>query len=180
MLKKKWVHLFAVAAFLTGSSLSAENMGVVDAVRCLKDTKLGKEQEGKVKGLQEKMVKVLKEKEQSLNELAQKFNEEYLESISEEEQGVMKEKFQTMGRELQSYEGNYYQTMQRAQKKMQQTMIEAIKEATAEIAKEKKLPYVINDDFLLYYEDSFDITEEVISLMNENYKEESDESDPEA
>lgn len=178
-IRQKLFGLFVAATFLSVTPVDAADLGVVDAMRCLKDTKQGQEQEAKVKALQDKMVKVLKDKETSLNELAQKFTPEYLDSISDDEEAQMKEKFQTMGRELQSYESNYYQTMQRAQKTMQQTMVESIKDATAEIAKKRGLSHVINDDFLLFYEDSLDVTDEVITLMNDTYEEGDDDSDTE-
>jgi outer membrane protein len=81
---------------------------------------------------------------------------------------MKKQEIQDLSTRLQSFEQNAQQQLQQSIQRLQQPLIEKIKKAIEEVAKENGYTHVIDlaQGSLLYFDESFDITELVKKKLN--------------
>jgi outer membrane protein len=148
-------------------------IGVVNFKAIVEKSKAGKKEQQNFETMKKQMETVLEEKEKSLSEMANKFNDpDYLDSLSPEAEAELKHKFRTLSQDMQQQQNQYYQLLQQANFKVIQKMGESISEASKVVAKEKKLDLVVNEEMTFFHASTMNISDDVVKIMDQQYKEE--------
>lgn len=174
--------LTAMALMLTSIANAADtktdtksnlSVGLVNFKTCVEQSKIGKQEQTTFESMKKQMESILEEKEKTLNEIVTKSNDpDYLDSLAPEAETELKRKFRALGQELTQQQNQYYQTLQQANYKIVQRLADAIAKASAEVAKDKKLDLVLNDESGFYHDPSLDISTLVVAKMDEAYDKE--------
>lgn len=175
------VALIALSCF--GEAQAAEannkrilNIGLVNFKTCVETSKLGKQEQATFDAMKKQMESILGEKEKVLNEMATKFNDpDYLDSLAPEAETELKRKFRALSQEIQQQQQQYYQTLNQANVKILQKISETISKATGEVANEKKLDIVFNEESCFYYSPDLDVSTNVVQKMDIAYDKEAKE-----
>lgn len=190
----RYNHLkkLSLAAFLTisallvtsqaqasASTVSPSNkplkIAVVNFKTCVEQSKMGKQEQANFESLKKQMETVLEEKEKSINDMANKFNDpDYLDSLSAEAETEIKRKFRAASQELSGYQNQYMQILQQTNMKVIQKLTEAATEASKKYAQENKIDLVLNEESF-YYDKDLDISNEIILIMNKQFDKEAAE-----
>lgn len=152
------------------SALQADSMGVVNFTTCVTDSKIGKQEQAQFKAVQDQMEKLMKDLEKQLTDLATKLNDpDYLDSLSPEAENDLKMQFGGLQEEMQRYQNQGMQVMNQANMKLVQSMSEQVMTASAKVASDKKLTFVINKDALFYSLPGTDITPDIIKELDKTF-----------
>lgn len=163
---------------------SSLKIGVVNAKKCLEESKLGKLEQANFEKMKTQMESVLKEKETSLEELETKLNDDdYMDSITEEAASELKRKRKTIRQEGYTLQNQYLQTLQQANMKVIQKLTEVISKASKEVAKDsagtsQPLDIILNDEACTFFKPEFDVSQKIIVKMNAMFDAESKDSKP--
>ena len=172
---KKIALSLATLALLMACKLDAAQdvkVGIVNLKTCVEKSKSGKREQQNFETMKKQMESVLEEKEKTLNDLANKFNDaDYLDSLSPEAEAELKHKFRVLSQEMQQHQNQYYQVLNQANFAVMQKMNEEISEASKIIAKEKHLDLVLNEEMAFFHIDSLNISEDVVKEMDKAFKE---------
>ena len=157
-----------LAAAVKGSSF-----GIVDFMTCIQQSKVGKHEQEGFEALRNQMQSMLQDVERQLQDVATKLNDnEYMDGLSPEGEKDLKMRFQALSEEMQRYQNQYYQVLQQAYMKLNQTVDMKINTASNVVAKDYKIPLILKKDAVFFYDEKFDITQLVITKMNEEYEHE--------
>lgn len=161
--------------FLTcalGGTLCADlTIGIVNFATCVTESKAGKAEQSGLEALQKQIESHLEKADKELQEIANKFSDsEYMDGLSPEAEASLKEKAQRLSEENGRLRNQSYQIVNQANMKLVQQLSNLISEASAEVAKEKKLSLVVHKDICFFYDDTLDVTSLVIEKMNASYK----------
>ncbi len=177
LLKK--ISLFAAAmgfCFLgtlsaaEGTGIKSPVIGVANFKNCVESSKLGKREQATFENLKKQMDTILEKKEKELNEIAAKFNDpDYLDSLSNEAEAELKHKFRASGQELQAQQNQYYQALSQANVKIVQMITEVVEKAAAQVAKDKGLSFIINQEACYYCTPDADVTNLIVAEMDKMY-----------
>lgn len=148
-------------------------VGLVSFKTCVEKSKTGKKEQENFDAMKKQMETVLEQKDKSLNEIATKFEDpDYMDSLSPDAEADLKHKFRVMSQELQQQQNQYYQLLNQANFKVIQKITDSIAEASKEVAKEKKLDVILNEEMAFYHADALNVSEDVVKMMDKLYKEE--------
>ena len=153
-------------------SMQGARIGIVNAKKCLDESKLGKYEQSNYEKMNDQMEAVLKDKEKALQDVENKINDDdYMDSISEEATSELRRKRKSIREEGYQLQNQYIQTLQQTKMKIIQKLTEVISKASKEVAKEststgQPISIVLNDEATTYYDDSLDISDKVITKMN--------------
>jgi outer membrane protein len=157
----------APEANVTGSSLK---VGVVNFKDVVEHSKYGKFEQGNFETLKKQMESVLEDKEKTLTELTNKFNDQdYVDSLSTEAEADLKHKFRMINQELGQIQAQYYQTLNQANMKILQKLNEIVGKSAEKIAKDSGLDLILNEDGSFYYAPHLDISKKVIAALDLQY-----------
>lgn len=155
---------------ITASSQSGLKVGVVNFKDIVENSKYGKFEQSNFEMLKKQMESVLEDKEKTLTELSNKFNDpDYVDSLSPEAESELKHKFRMINQELSQIQAQYYQTLNQANMKILQKLNEQVSKASANIAKENGLDLILNDDGGFYYAPHLDISKKIITALDALY-----------
>jgi outer membrane protein len=191
-MKKFYRRLFSLSAFAVSGLIfcaaiapeKPENfdppkqlkIAIVDFKTCVEKSKLGKQEQANFDALKKQMETILEEKEIALNDLAGKFNDmDYLDSLSPDAEAELRRKFRALNQELTQQQSQYYQALNQANIKIIQKITDVIAEASKEIARKHKIDLVLNEDGAFYKIADLDISNLVITSMDEKYDKETKE-----
>lgn len=179
---KQWISIRAliVAAAVVLASTAAPayaadatatvKVGVVNFKQCVEKSKLGKQEAASFEALKTQAEQVLQGKEKELAALAQKLDDaDYLDSLSHEAEAELKHKFRALNQEMAQQQQQLYQTLSQANFKIVQKLTDAVSSKAKEIGQKLNLNLVINEDACFYYHDGLDITDKVISGLDEAF-----------
>lgn len=181
--KYKFLILAVFSIFCLQRTLSAEipkntqnyqvHAAVVDFAKCIMDSKYGMlEQEG-MESMKNQMQKAIEDIQEQLSDNAAKLqNKDYLDSLSPEAEKEMQKKCQMLAEELNRHQNQFYQIMQQAQMQVVQTMHGLINEVSQGIAAEKGFQVVLNKETAFYFDKNLDITNEVVTLLDQKFEKE--------
>ncbi|MBM3191923.1 MAG: OmpH family outer membrane protein [Chlamydiae bacterium] len=174
---RKKLFSFLLLTGTTASFLSAnekettQGIGIVNFTSCITESKLGKKEQEALEGIRNQLTSLIKDIEDQLTDVTNKLNDtDYLDGLSPEGEQELKMKYQSLREEHDRYQGQFYQVMQQANMKLVQTISSYVNTATDKIAKLKKLSLVVNKDACFSFNDSFDITHEVINEMDKAFE----------
>lgn len=152
---------------------TAPKIGTVDFKVCVETSNFGKQEQSNFENMKKQMEEVLQEKEKTLTELSNKFNDpDYLDSLSSDAESEMKHKFRTLNQELSQHQQQYYQILQQANFKIIQGISEKIQQASKTIAKQMGLDLVMNDEGAFFHNPNLDVTKEIVKTMDSLYDKE--------
>lgn len=180
MLRHTLLTIFTCGCFL--SPLMAEKdetmkIAVANFKNCVDQSKLGQEEQSHFEALRKQMENALQEKEKVLTEMSSKLEDpDYLDSISPETETELKRKFRNLSQELNQIQAQYYQTLSQANMKIIQELQEAVVAASKIVAKEKNIDMIVNEESAFFYNQQYDISNEIIAAMNKNYEQNQEEA----
>ncbi|MCI5052179.1 MAG: OmpH family outer membrane protein [Simkaniaceae bacterium] len=144
---------------------------VVDFGSCIQQSKFGKREQEGFEQLKRQMHSILDDTEKQLNDVVTKLQDpDYLDTLSPEGEKELKVRFQSLQEELGRYQNHYYQILQQANMRMIHSLAAQINRASETIAKERKIPMVLNKDVIFYYDPTLDLTTVVIERMDKDYE----------
>lgn len=168
------VMLFASQAHAADRNL---NIGLVSFKTCVEQSKLGKQEQATFDSMKKQMESILGEKEKVLNDMATKFNDtDYLDSLAPAEETELKRKFRALSQEISQQQQQYYQTLNQANIRILQKISETITKAATDVAKEKRLDIVFNEESSFYHAPELDISNLVVTKMDEAFDREAKEA----
>lgn len=166
------LFLVFMTSFFSLTANQQSSIGIVNFTQCITESKLGKSEQDSFENIKIQMTNLIKDIETQLTDIASKFNDtDYLDGLSPEGEQELKAKYQTLKEEHDRYQAQFYQVMQQANMKLLQTVSGYVNLATQKIAKDKKLSLVINKDACFSFDNSFDITENVVAEMDLAFEE---------
>ncbi len=155
---------------IAASSQNGLKIGVVNFKDIVEHSKFGKLEQSNFEMLKKQMESVLEDKEKTLTELSNKFNDpDYVDSLSSEAESELKHKFRMINQELGQIQAQYYQTLNQANMKILQKLNEFVAKASTKIAQENHLDLILNDDGGFYYSPELDISKKVITALDALY-----------
>lgn len=163
--------LFCITATLASLSLAAvEDFRVVNFSSCVMDSKVGKNEQESLEGMQKQMSSLMENTEKELKEIAAKFEDtEYLDSLSPKAEEELKIRFQTLQEDLGRYQSQSYQILNQAKYQILQKMNGFIGKAAEKVAQESKINYVLNKEACFYIRPDLDITNQVVAEMDKAF-----------
>ncbi len=162
--------VFALSSLVLNSAIARADevkIGIVDMQKCIQMSESGKKAKSELESAFNKKKKELQDQEASLK----KAQEEYTKKKSALSESAQKEQ----ERKLQEKFMKYQETVQRSQAEIQKKeqemsapIIQSVRAKVSDIAKKKGFGIVLekNDNIVIYSEDKFDITEEVMKSLN--------------
>lgn len=172
---------FQATPALAEQATTHSKIAVVNAKKCLEESKLGKQEQANFEKMKQQMETVLQEKEKNLEEIESKLNDDdYMDSITEEAASELKRKRKTIRQEGYQLQNQYMQTLQQANVKVIQKLSEAISKASAQVAKESNGTYdiILNDEACTFYNPQLDVSAKVVAKMNALFDSEPKETKP--
>lgn len=172
---KKFVFGFflLVAAFgVCPAALAAEaapKIGTVSFKYCLDQSKIGKHEQALFEKIRKDLEQTIEKKEKELNELSPKFSDEYLDALTPEAEGELKEKFKMLSQELTQQQNQYYHTLNQANFQTVQKLFEMISQVAKDVAKEKGLDLVINDESCFFKTDKLDVSKDIVVKLDARF-----------
>ena len=172
----KFIHflvLSAAATMLCSAAAHSEEMtkapkvAVVNFKKCVEDSKVGAAERENFDALRKQMESTLEQKEKSLTELTQKFNDpDYLDSLSPEAEEEAKNQYRTLSQEMAQLQQQYYQTLNQTNMKIVQKLADLVSSASEKVAKDKGIDLVLNEESSFFYVSTMDISDDVITAMD--------------
>lgn len=145
-------------------------IGVVNAKKCLEESKLGKHEQANFERMRQQMEGTLQDKEKDLEEIESKINDEdYMDSISDEAAAELKRKKRNIRQEGLQLQNQYLQTLQQANVKVVQKLTEIINKASELVAQDDKgetFDIIFNNEGCTYYSNHLDVSDKVIAKMD--------------
>lgn len=175
------VSLFVAAALLVTSGANAADfknlsIGFVNFKTCVEQSKMGKQEQVAFESMKKQMESILEEKEKSINEIATKFNDpDYLDSLAPEAETELKRKFRALTQEIQQQQQQYYNTLTQANAKVVQKLTESISAAAKEVAKDKKLDIILNEEGCFFAAPALDVSSDVVTKLDAQFDKETKE-----
>lgn len=161
---------FSSQAVAGNEKPASHDIGIVNFTSCITESKLGKKEQEALEGVRNQISSLIKDIEDQLNDVTSKLNDaDYLDGLSPEGEQELKIKYQTLREDHERYQGQFYQVMQQANMKLVQTVSSYVNAATDRIAKLKSLSLVVNKDACFSFNDSFDITHDVVLEMDKAF-----------
>lgn len=153
-------------------------VGIVNFRKVVEASKQGKQQQAAFEGMKTQMESLLQDKEKSVNEIATKLQDaDYMDGLTPEAENELKHKYRALGQELAQAQQQFLQTLQQANVKIVQMLSEDVAKAAGEVAKNKNLDLVFNEDAAFHYKPAIDISDLVVQKMNETFDRESKKKD---
>ncbi|CUI16527.1 putative outer membrane protein OmpH [Candidatus Protochlamydia naegleriophila] len=172
---------FAQQASYSSAAGQSLKIGVVNAKRCLDESKLGKQEQANFEKMKKQMESILQDKEHDLEEIEAKLNDEdYMDSISEEAALELKRKKRNLRNEGLQLQNQYIQTLQQTNLKIVQKLTDTIAKASNQVAQDSSsgqtIDVIFSDEACTYFAPQLDITDRVVAKMNAIFDVESKDS----
>ncbi len=89
--------------------------------------------------------------------------------LKEEERGKVQDKIEQMQLDLQDYDqGQRTDLTKKRDEKLREILLE-IEKVVSDFAKKEKYDVILNDRVLIYGNESLDVTDQILEILNENY-----------
>ncbi len=163
---KKNILTTAVLFCLQLSTLSAFNVGIVNARQCIESSKAGQAEQALFEDLKKQLEQGIEKKEKELHELKPKLSPEYLDTQTPEAENQIKERAQMLQQELQELYYNMSMVLNKANYDLMQKLVGLIQHASKTTAEAKKLDLILNEDACFYKAPSIDITADVVRNLD--------------
>ena len=166
MRKLSVLFVLAVVFTISQTVLAKEmKVGVVDVFEVFNEYEKTKDYD---KSLDEKRVKkeaVLSEKKAEIEKLQSKMS-----VLNEEEKQKQSEQLMTAVRDYKSLEREAFIDLKKERDEKMKEIVEDINDLVKDYAKKNEFSLIINENAILYNDTSYDITAEILKLMNKTKK----------
>lgn len=168
-------HLFTlvalVAAFSMEAGVKGSSFGIVNYETCIEESKYGKQEKESFDSLKQQMISMLSDTEKQLNEVAQKLqDQDYIDGLSPDGEQELKNRFQALSEELNRYQNQFYQVLNQAHMKLIHTMQTRISAASEVVAKDYKIPLILNRNAVFFYDEKYDITNIIVTQLDKTFE----------
>ncbi|NDG84625.1 MAG: OmpH family outer membrane protein [Proteobacteria bacterium] len=159
------VSVFALSA--SAARADEVKIGIVDMQKCIQMSESGKKAKSELESAFNKKKKELQEQEAGLKKMQEDYQKKksaLSESAQKEQERKLQEKFMKYQEVVQRSQSE----IQKKEQEMSAPIIQNVRNKVTEIAKKKGFGIVLekNDNIVIYSEDKFDITEEVMKSLN--------------
>lgn len=154
----------AVLAYVDGDSLNAKYQFIIDKTKSLEanynaaELKVRKEYEKRQKDVQDIMTYAQNNK------------------VSDEEAALYEERLQQLQYEMQQIEQQQSESVMKKEQELQSELMDRVSKFMEGYAKAKGIDYVVNyqrnTNFILFGNNAYDVTADVIALLNAEYEKE--------
>jgi outer membrane protein len=167
---KSFKKFLAVLALTTlclnvNSANAAHNIAVIDAEKVLKESLAMNDIQNKVVKKQEEYQKEVNKKQTGLEEEKRKI-ESKKNTLSKEKFAKEEQVFNKKVEDFKVYVEKRQTILQKSSLEAVSKVNEVLKKVVSDIAKEKSFQVVLNNSQAIFYEDSLDISVDVISKLN--------------
>jgi outer membrane protein len=170
---KNFKEFLAVLAFTTlcagvnsaNAAHSVTTIAVIDAEKVLKESLAMTDIQNKVVKKQEEYQKEVNKKQNSLEEEKRKI-ESKKNTLSKEKFAKEEQVFNKKVEDFKNYVEKRQNTLQKSSLEAVSKVNEVLKKVVSDIAKEKSFQVVLNNSQAIFYEESIDISVDVISKLN--------------
>ncbi|CDZ80560.1 Outer membrane protein [Candidatus Rubidus massiliensis] len=178
---KKIIKWLTVASLMVCGSLTAASTNsnkplvikVVNFKYCVENSKVGKQEQSSFEAMKKQMETILEDKEKTLNDMAEKFNDpDYLDSLSPEAETDLKRKFRALSQEITQQQNQYFQTLNQTNVKVVQKLTEMVTKASKKIAEEKGIDIILTEESIFFSSPDIDISNQVIAVLDEAHEKE--------
>ena len=162
--------VFALSSLVLNSAIARADeakIGIVDMQKCIQMSESGKKAKSELESAFNKKKKELQDQEASLKKLQEDYSKKksaLSESAQKEQERKLQEKFMKYQETVQRSQAE----IQKKEQEMSAPIIQTVRAKVSEIAKKKGFGIVLekNDNIVIYSEDKFDITDEVMKSLN--------------
>lgn len=149
------------------------SLAVIDHNSCVQNSKYGKQEQANLDAVRKRFFNSITETQRKMQDAQASLEDaEYMDSISEKKQEELKKERDTLVQKLNRHQADGYQMMQNIQFQAVQKITRKIREAAADLAKESKVPYILNKEACFYCTPSADLTKPILEKMDENFDQE--------
>jgi Skp family chaperone for outer membrane proteins len=146
---------------------TAPKIAIVSFKACAEGSKLGKQEQAKLKEMEKQMQTTYNSREKELSEMEAKLKPEFLDTLTPEKENELRENYDVAVHELSQLQGQYYHLLNQANNQLIQNLNENISQAAAQVAKAKGYDLVLTSEACFFYnEQNFDISKLVIEEMD--------------
>lgn len=172
-LKTKLMALLASCLlFASAEAAPQQNVGVVRFKSCVEESKVGRREHDAFEQMKKEMGKKIETKEKEFQEIAAKLQDsDYMDTLKPEVEAELKHKFRQLSQELNAFQNRYYQELQQSNFRILQTMSQYVSEASKKVASDMKLDLIVNDDNCFFFNQTLDVTQKVIAIMDKSFEE---------
>lgn len=126
----------------------------------------------KTKAYDEKLADKSKQVEEKIRDLRQDIQkiQASIEVVGEKERSEKIKELREKQMELRKYQVEAMKNMGQEREKYMREILQDIKPVISDYAKKKGYDIILNGDMLLYSVDGYDLTDDIVKLLNENYK----------
>lgn len=157
------------AATLISFSTFAES-AIVDFISCVQNSKYGQHENEQLENIHGQWAALIETTDKELKGLQEKLqDQEYLDGLSPEGEKELKAKMQALVNDKIKYQNQLYQILQHAQYFIIQRISEQISKAGEKLSTQKKFDMLVRKDHILYHKPNLEITDEVITIMDQNF-----------
>lgn len=147
------------------------SIGFVNFKRCVEESKYGKYQRQHFDGMRKEMEASLEKKEKKLQEIVTNFdNPDYVDGLSPEAEAKAKDEYRSIGQDIAQMQQQYYQMLSQVNQKALMVLAEEVGNSAKEVAATKGLSVVLNDETSFYYAEPYDISEDVVKIMDKHFE----------
>ena len=163
------VALFAVNTALAADTPEQKSFVIVNADKCLAESKIGKQETEFLQTLQSKFESDIAEKDKEVKDISLKFNDDYLESLTEEAARALKESFEKANLSLAEAKQQAYQMFHQAKQQIMGKLFRWTSKASEVVAKKLNAKAVLQSEETLYYDESLDVTNNIVEELDNMY-----------
>jgi outer membrane protein len=168
-MKNVW-KVLGILSILAGTSAHAD-FGYVDFSRILQNSSRAKQEEKSLQALQKELEDQVTKVEKELTTLAERLQDpDYIDSLSQEAEQEQRGRLRMMSEERMRLIQQVSQRFQQAQQQVLQSLGGLVAQASAEVAKTKRLSGVLNREAFFFADSSMDCTDAVMNLLDKQAK----------
>lgn len=146
------------------------SLGFVNFKRCVEESKYGKYQRQSFDGMRKEMESTLEKKEKKLQEIVTNFdNPDYVDGLSPEAEAKAKDEYRAISQDIAQMQQQYYQMLSQVNQKALMLLAEEVGASARDVAASKGLTVVLNDETSFYFAEPYDISEEVVKVMDKHF-----------
>ncbi|MBI2609161.1 MAG: OmpH family outer membrane protein [Deltaproteobacteria bacterium] len=164
---KRFFLFLGVLVFFSSQGAAAQKIGFIDLDRILSESSQGKNAKAQFDKLAKPKQEEIQKRQESVKKKIEEFQKKKF-ALTEEGQKQEEQKLQMEVMEVQQVSQAWFQEMQKKEQELLQPLVEKVRSLIQEIAKAEKYKLVVDKKapFLLYSDDSDQLTEKVLKRLN--------------
>ncbi|MBN1915171.1 MAG: OmpH family outer membrane protein [Parachlamydiales bacterium] len=160
----------SAAALMLSFNVFAADSAIVDFIACIQNSKYGQYENEQLESIHGQWASLIEETDKEIKTMQDKLqDQEYLDGLSADGEKELKMKMQNLVNDKIKYQNQLYQILQHAQYFIIQQISEQITKAAEQLASQKKFDILVRKDHTLYHKPHLEITESVITIMDQNF-----------